>query len=69
MPAWAEPCRLDLGIVLRHLARHADAHNTLTAAHDGLQRLNHPRHSEAASELHRASTSTGHHPAHNETDC
>ncbi|MFB7258388.1 tetratricopeptide repeat protein [Streptomyces nojiriensis] len=25
MPAWSEPARLDLGIVLRHLTRHQEA--------------------------------------------
>ncbi|MFD8979485.1 ATP-binding protein [Streptomyces sp. NPDC059564] len=51
MPAWGEPARLDLGIVLRHLARHQEAHATLTAAHQGLVRLNNPRQTEAANEL------------------
>jgi len=51
MPAWSEPSRLDLGIALRHLARHPEARETLTAARDGLARLNHPRRLEAAAEL------------------
>ncbi|WP_328762549.1 MULTISPECIES: ATP-binding protein [unclassified Streptomyces] len=51
MPAWSEPARLDLGIVLRHLTRHREAHETLTTAHDALVRLNNPRHIEAADEL------------------
>ncbi|MET9883715.1 helix-turn-helix domain-containing protein [Streptomyces sp. NPDC006430] len=51
MPAWSEPARLDLGIVLRHLTRHHEAHATLTTAHDALVRLNSPRQIEAADEL------------------
>ncbi|MFD8634205.1 helix-turn-helix domain-containing protein [Streptomyces sp. NPDC059533] len=51
MPAWSEPARLDLGIVLRHLTRHHDARAALTAAHDSLVRLNNPRASEAADHL------------------
>ncbi|MFJ1709347.1 helix-turn-helix domain-containing protein [Kitasatospora sp. NPDC088346] len=51
MPAWSEPARLDLGIVLRHLMRHHEARAALTAAHDALVRLNNPRASEAADHL------------------
>ncbi|MFF7852874.1 NB-ARC domain-containing protein [Streptomyces sp. NPDC007904] len=51
MPAWSEPARLDLGIVLRHLHRTEEARTTLTAAHEGLVRLNHPRRLEAATQL------------------
>ncbi|WP_405702483.1 helix-turn-helix domain-containing protein [Streptomyces sp. NBC_01383] len=53
MPAWSEPARLDLGIVLRHLNRHHEAHTTLTTAHDALVRLNNPRQIKAADELHQ----------------
>lgn len=53
MPAWSEPARLDLGIVLRHLTRHHEAHAALTTAHDALVRLNNPRRIEAADELRR----------------
>ncbi|MFE2547498.1 helix-turn-helix domain-containing protein [Streptomyces sp. NPDC059355] len=53
MPAWSEPARLDLGIALRHLTRHHEAHAALTAAHDSLVRLNNPRASEAADHLHQ----------------
>ncbi|MFF1410896.1 helix-turn-helix domain-containing protein [Streptomyces sp. NPDC058289] len=52
MPAWSEPARLDLGIVLLHLNRHHEAHTVLTAAHEALVRLNNPRKSEAADHLH-----------------
>ncbi|MFI0967851.1 helix-turn-helix domain-containing protein [Streptomyces sp. NPDC021080] len=51
MAAWAETTRLDLGIVLRHLARHDEARRTLLAAHEALRRLNSPRQAEAAAEL------------------
>ncbi|MFD3565882.1 ATP-binding protein [Streptomyces sp. NPDC058667] len=51
MPAWSEPSRLDLGIALRHLARHVEARETLTAAREGLIRLNNPRQLEAVAEL------------------
>ncbi|MGW0552399.1 helix-turn-helix domain-containing protein [Streptomyces altiplanensis] len=51
MPAWSESSRLDLGIVLRRLSRHQEAHETLTAAHEALVRLNNPRQVEAATEL------------------
>lgn len=50
-PAWSEPARLDLGIVLRHLTRHHEARAALTAAHEALVRLNNPRASEAADHL------------------
>ncbi|GGS31100.1 hypothetical protein Snoj_35770 [Streptomyces nojiriensis] len=53
MPAWSEPARLDLGIVLRHLTRHQEAHAVLTNAHDALGLLNNPRRIEAADELRR----------------
>ncbi|MEU7203401.1 helix-turn-helix transcriptional regulator [Streptomyces sp. NPDC045470] len=48
MPAWSEPARLDLGIVLRRCHRAEEARATLTAAYEGLVRLNHPRQLEAA---------------------
>lgn len=51
MAAWAEPTRLDLGIVLGRLARYDEAHETLLAAHDALRELNNPRQEEAAAEL------------------
>ncbi|MFD5517415.1 helix-turn-helix domain-containing protein [Streptomyces sp. NPDC127066] len=51
MAAWAEPTRLDLGIVLRHLARHDEARRTLLAAHEALRGLNSPRQAEAMAEL------------------
>ncbi|MFF3413590.1 tetratricopeptide repeat protein [Streptomyces sp. NPDC002698] len=51
MPTWAETTRLDLGIVLRHLARYEEARRTLLAAHEGLRELNSPRQAEATAEL------------------
>ncbi|GCD33965.1 hypothetical protein OEIGOIKO_01689 [Streptomyces chrestomyceticus JCM 4735] len=51
MPAWSEPARLDLGTALRHLHRAEEARATLTAAHRGLVRQNHPRQLEAAAQL------------------
>ncbi|MFD6552128.1 ATP-binding protein [Streptomyces sp. NPDC058398] len=51
MAAWAESTRLDLGIVLRHLARHDEARSTLLAAHEALRELNSPRQAEATAEL------------------
>lgn len=51
MAAWAEPTRLDLGIVLRHLARYDEARRTLLAAHEGLRKVNSPRQAEATAEL------------------
>jgi tetratricopeptide (TPR) repeat protein len=51
MAGWAEPTRLDLGIVLRHLARYDEARRTLLAAHEGLRKLNSPRQAEATAEL------------------
>ncbi|MEF3117637.1 helix-turn-helix domain-containing protein [Streptomyces chrestomyceticus] len=51
MPAWSEPVRLDLGIVLRRLHRTGEARAILTAAHEALVRLNHPRQLEAATQL------------------
>ncbi|MGV9339672.1 ATP-binding protein [Streptomyces sp. NPDC003688] len=59
MPSWSEPARLDLGIVLRRLGRHAEARETLTAAHDGLRGMNNPRQSEAAAELRALDGLTG----------
>ncbi|WTI18228.1 helix-turn-helix domain-containing protein [Streptomyces sp. NBC_00820] len=59
MPTWGEPARLDLGIVLRHLARHHEARETLTAAHDALRRMNNPRQAEAAAELREVDRLTG----------
>ncbi|PWI12767.1 hypothetical protein DI272_00290 [Streptomyces sp. Act143] len=56
MPAWCEPARLDLGRVLRRLDRHQEAQETLTAAHEALTRLNHPRQIEAAAELAKLRT-------------
>ncbi|MGW1951174.1 ATP-binding protein [Streptomyces sp. NPDC001920] len=51
MPAWSEPARLDLGIVLCGLARDQEARQTLLAAHDGLVELKNPRLAEAATHL------------------
>ncbi|MFD8525502.1 NB-ARC domain-containing protein [Streptomyces capillispiralis] len=51
MPAWCESARLDLGRVLRRLDRHQEAWETLTAAHEALTELDHPRQVEAAAEL------------------
>ncbi|MFE4263753.1 ATP-binding protein [Streptomyces sp. NPDC056883] len=51
MSFWSETARLELGVVLRHLGRHEEALETLTAAHEALVRLNHPRQLEAAAEL------------------
>ncbi|MEW2135542.1 tetratricopeptide repeat protein [Streptomyces sp. NPDC005409] len=48
---WSETARLELGVVLRHLGRHDEARQSLTAAHEALVRLNHPRQLEAAAEL------------------
>ncbi|MFE2146333.1 NB-ARC domain-containing protein, partial [Streptomyces sp. NPDC059456] len=59
MPAWGEPARLDLGIVLRHLSRHDEAHAALTTAHDALVRLNNPRRTEAATELRTLAGAAG----------
>ncbi|MFE5142326.1 ATP-binding protein [Streptomyces fagopyri] len=59
MPTWGEPARLDLGIVLRHLGRHREARQTLTAAHDALRRMNNPRQAEAAAELDELDRLTG----------
>ncbi|MER6629869.1 NB-ARC domain-containing protein [Streptomyces sp. NPDC000987] len=56
MAAWAEPTRLDLGIVLRRLGRHDEARRTLLAAHDALRELNNPRQAEAAAELREVRT-------------
>jgi tetratricopeptide (TPR) repeat protein len=49
--AWAEAVRLELGIVLRRLARYDEARQTLLAAHDALRELNSPRQAEATAEL------------------
>ncbi|MEV8033713.1 helix-turn-helix domain-containing protein [Streptomyces sp. NPDC086182] len=51
MPAWSEPARLDLGLVLRRLARYREARETLLAARTGLGELNSPREAEAAAEI------------------
>lgn len=59
MPAWSEPARLDLGIVLRHLARHGEARDVVSEAHDALVRLNNPRRHEAAEELGRLDEPVG----------
>ncbi|MEU6965463.1 ATP-binding protein [Streptomyces chrestomyceticus] len=66
MPAWSETIRLELGIVLRHLHRTEEARETLTAAHQGLLRINHPRQLEAATRLRlldEAGGIDGHGPA------
>lgn len=52
LPALTESVRLDLGVVLRRLARHREAHHTLHAAHTALRALNNPRQTQAAAELH-----------------
>ncbi|GLW35491.1 ATP-binding protein [Actinoplanes regularis] len=51
MPSWSGVARLDLGIVLRGLARYEEARQTLLVARDALAELNSPRHGEAAEEL------------------
>lgn len=51
MPSWSETARLDLGITLSRLHRTEEARATLSAAHEGLVRLNHPRQLEAATQL------------------
>ncbi|MER8186419.1 helix-turn-helix domain-containing protein [Kitasatospora sp. NPDC094015] len=51
MPAWSEPARLDLGRVLRRLARYPEAREYLVAAGDGLGLLNNPRLVEVSAEL------------------
>ncbi|MGE7433075.1 ATP-binding protein [Kitasatospora sp. NPDC001175] len=51
MPAWSEPARLDLGIVLRRLARYDEARETLVAVGNALALLKSPRQSEVAAEL------------------
>ncbi|MFG3199782.1 tetratricopeptide repeat protein [Streptomyces sp. NPDC048208] len=51
MAAWAEATRLDLGIVLRRLARHDEARRTLLTAYEALRGLNSPRQAEATAEL------------------
>ncbi|MER5386582.1 helix-turn-helix domain-containing protein [Streptomyces sp. NPDC002688] len=50
MPAWAEPTRLDLGLVLGAL-RHPEARETLLAARDALAALGNPRQAEAVTAL------------------
>ncbi|MET8413734.1 helix-turn-helix domain-containing protein [Streptomyces sp. NPDC005195] len=50
-PAWSEPARLDLGLVLRRLTRYDEAHETLLAARGGLSQLKSPRQEEAAAAL------------------
>ncbi|MEU7906262.1 helix-turn-helix transcriptional regulator [Actinoplanes sp. NPDC049118] len=51
MAAWSAPARLELGIVLRKLARHEEARRALLVARDALAELNAPRHGEAVAEL------------------
>ncbi|MFE7131608.1 ATP-binding protein [Streptomyces sp. NPDC057638] len=51
LPAWNGPVRLDLGRVLRHLARPAEARTVLTAALHTLTAHHHPLQTEAAAEL------------------
>ncbi|WP_225827600.1 ATP-binding protein [Streptomyces naphthomycinicus] len=51
MASWAESARLDLGIVLRRLARYDEARRALLDAHDALRELNSPRQAEAEAEL------------------
>ncbi|MER7758174.1 helix-turn-helix domain-containing protein [Streptomyces sp. NPDC097619] len=51
MPAWCEPARLDLGLVLRALGREAEALEALSTAHASLTALNSPRRTEAAAAL------------------
>ncbi|MFD2764562.1 helix-turn-helix domain-containing protein [Micromonospora eburnea] len=51
MLAWSEPARLDLGLVLRRLARYDEAREVLLTARDTLGELNSPRRVEAAAEL------------------
>ncbi|MFF8813057.1 ATP-binding protein [Streptomyces pactum] len=50
MPAWSEPVRLDLGLVLSAMD-HPEARETLLAARDGLIALRSPRQGEAATAL------------------
>jgi tetratricopeptide (TPR) repeat protein len=51
MTAWTEPARLDLGIVLRTLARDPEARRVLATAQAALAAMNSPRQAEAAAEL------------------
>ncbi|MET9406197.1 helix-turn-helix domain-containing protein [Streptomyces sp. NPDC002935] len=51
MRAWSEPARLDLGLVLRRLARYQEARETLLAARTGLGEVNNPREVEVAAEI------------------
>ncbi|MER6523088.1 tetratricopeptide repeat protein [Streptomyces sp. NPDC001553] len=59
MPAWSEPARLDLGILLRRMRRYREAHETLTTAHHALIHLNNPRQTEAADQLHQLDIALG----------
>ncbi|MDQ0578629.1 ATP-binding protein [Streptomyces rishiriensis] len=53
MPAWIEPARLDLGLVLTATG-HPEARETLLAARDGLAALRSPRQVQAADALDRS---------------
>ncbi|MGW1978969.1 ATP-binding protein [Streptomyces sp. NPDC001889] len=51
MPAWSGPVQLELGRVLRHLGRPAEARAALAAAVRTLSEHHHPRAAEATAEL------------------
>lgn len=51
IPAWGEPVRLDLGLVLLRMARYEEARATLLAAHAGLAALNSPSQVKATAAL------------------
>jgi hypothetical protein len=51
MPAWTEPARLDLGLALLRLSRHAEARETLLVARRALAELNSPREPEVDAAL------------------
>jgi tetratricopeptide (TPR) repeat protein len=56
IPSWSEPTRLELGIVLRRLARFEEARTILRTAQRTLGELNSPQQTEAATELHALAT-------------
>ncbi|WP_354637915.1 helix-turn-helix domain-containing protein [Kitasatospora camelliae] len=59
MPARAAPTRLDLGILLRRLDRLAEAREAVTAAHEELRAMGHPRLPEAVAELRALDPAAG----------
>ncbi|MGW4562132.1 hypothetical protein ACWEN3_06865 [Streptomyces sp. NPDC004561] len=53
IPAWSAPTRLDLSLVLHHLARYEEARQELIAARDVLTAVGHPRALEAQEAVER----------------